>query len=310
MRIRKILLGLVAVVVGLPLLGGLIAVAWISALDRTNGSIVSSGVEREYLLHVPESYDPAAPTPLVISLHAGATWPAHQSNLTRWNRQADREGILVVYPAGNPQLLGVARIWHSFEPGPGLERDVRFVADLIDELQAAYAVDPARIYVDGMSNGGGMAFVLSCALSDRIAAVGLVAPAQSLPSDWCRDARPVPMLAFHGTADELAPYDGGPMGDPFNPVRRVFPAVRGFVADWAERNRCAADPVESPVAHDVTRLEYRDCAEGAGVALYTLRGGGHSWPGGKPPPEWRVGPTNTSIDATAAMWEHFREHSR
>ena len=69
------------------------------------------------------------PTPLVISLHAGATWPAHQRNLTRWDRLADEEGFIVVYPAGN-DLEGVpgasliaSKLWHTFDPGPGLDRD-------------------------------------------------------------------------------------------------------------------------------------------------------------------------------------------
>ena len=55
-------------------------------------------------------------------------------------------------------------------------RDVRFISELIDKLEAAYNIDPARIYANGFSNGGGMAFVLSCTLSDRIAAVGMVGP--------------------------------------------------------------------------------------------------------------------------------------
>ena len=102
MKIRKIILGAAVVVVGLPLAVILIAIVSISALDRTSDSIVSSGETREYLLHVPDSYDRARPTPLVISLHAGATWPAHQMNLSRWNRLADEHGFIVVYPSGSP----------------------------------------------------------------------------------------------------------------------------------------------------------------------------------------------------------------
>src|SRR5207245_3596085 len=44
------------------------------------------------------------------------------------------------------------------------------------------------------------------------------------------------------------------------------------------------------------------------VVLYTIQGGGHSWPGGKPLPQWWVGPTSRSIDATSQMWTFFREH--
>jgi polyhydroxybutyrate depolymerase len=307
MKIRKIILGGAVVVIGLPILGVLTAVVWISVLDRTNGSIVSSGATREYLLHVPHTYDPAEPTPLVISLHGGAAWPAHQKNLSHWNRLADEHGFIVVYPSGTPQLFGIVRIWRT-TPADVMQ-DVHFISALIDTLEAAYNIDPSRIYANGMSMGGSMAFALSCTLSDRVAAIGMVAAAQSLPSSWCTDTRPVPTMAFHGAADPIVPYDGGPLGDPFNPVKPVYPAVRDFVAIWAQRNQCAANPVESTIASDVVRFAYQDCAEGAPVVLFTLLEGGHTWPGGKPLPEWYAGATNTSIDATAALWAFFREHA-
>jgi polyhydroxybutyrate depolymerase len=305
-KLRTIILGAVAILVALPMVALLVGVVWISVLDRSTAAIVSSGEEREYLLYVPESYDPGRPTPLVISLHAGATWPAHQKNLTGWNRLADEKGFIVVYPAG--EKAPVPRIWHSFETGEGLDRDVRFISELIDRLESEYAIDASRVYADGMSNGGAMASVLACVLSDRIAAVGLVAAAQSLPADWCQAARPVPMMAFHGTDDRIVPYDGGALGDPFNPVTQDFAAVREWAAAWARRNGCGDTPSETNVAADVVRTEYPDCAGEASVVLYTLLGGGHSWPGGKPPPEWRVGATNTSVDATTTLWEFYEAH--
>ena len=169
-------------------------------------------------------------------------------------------------------------------------RDVRFIAELIDTLKASYNIDPTRIYADGLSNGGGMAFLLSCTLSDRIAAVGLVASAQFLPWSACQDQRAVPMIAFHGTDDRFAPYHGGTSW-----VARghVFPSIPTFTATWARRNRCGAKPVESAVAADVTRLEYTGCADDADVVLYTIHGGGHTWPGGGPMPEWFAGSTST-----------------
>lgn len=308
MRVRRTILGTIGAVVGLALVLALIAIAWISVLDRISGRIVTAGEEREYLLHVPDSYDPAIPAPLVVSLHAGATWPAQQKNLSGWNRKADANGFIVVYPAGSPQVFNVVRTWHTFDTGAGLERDVEFIRELIDTLGSRYNIDPARVYADGMSNGGGMAFVLACRLSDRIAAVGMVAPAQSLPQDWCTPVRPVPMIAFQGTADPMVPYGGGRLGDPFNPVKPIFPAIRDFVASHAERNRCMAVPIESAVAPGVTRREHVGCAEDASVVLYTISGGGHTWPGGKRLPEWRVGPNSDGIDATSEMWSFFREH--
>lgn len=313
MNTRKIVIGAVVVVIGLPVVLVLIAVVsfyvYFYALNRANGTIVSSGQKREYMLYVPRSYDRTKPTPLVISLHPAATWPATQMEISQWNKVAEEHGFIVVYPSGTTMIGGgggtgvLPKVWRM---GPkSLLADVRFISELIDRLEAAYNIDPARIYVNGFSNGGGMAFALSCALSHRIAAVGTASAAQALPWSWCRDPRPVPLINFHGTAD-LVPYNGGPSPDPFNPL--TFPAVRDWAANWARRNRCGPNPVESAVAADVTRLEYTNCADDAAVVLYTIQGGGHQWPGGKPLPEWIVGPTSRSIDATSLMWAFFREH--
>jgi polyhydroxybutyrate depolymerase len=308
MRVRKIVIGAVLFVVGLPAALALVAAATLHVLNRTNGSIVSSGQKREYLLHVPPGYDRSKPAPLVISLHGVAGWPAQQRNTSGWNRLADEQGFLVVYPSGSD----VPRMWHV-QTGAGLERDVRFISDLIDTLEASYNIDRTRIYANGLSNGGGMAFVLSCSLSGRIAAVGTVAAAQTLPWSWCTDPRPVPMIAFHGTADPMVPYEGGLSTfalapTRFDPHARPFPSVPQWAANWARRNRCATSPVASAVAADVTRLEYTECADDAAVALYTVRGAGHQWPGGKPMPEWMVGRPSNAVDATREMWEFFRRH--
>jgi polyhydroxybutyrate depolymerase len=165
--------GVLTIVIGLPVAFILTAFACFCVMDNTNGTIVSSGVTRRYLLYVPKTYDRSRPAPLVISLHAGAVWPAVEMHISRWNELAEQHGFLVVYPEGSGASFG------GLGPGPQvwpmgprtLGRDVRFISDLIDKLEAEYNIDPTRIYADGMSIGGGMAFRLSCRLSDRIAAV-------------------------------------------------------------------------------------------------------------------------------------------
>jgi polyhydroxybutyrate depolymerase len=300
---RNSTLAVVRVLIGLPVALLLLeAVSW-ALWNRSNGTLVSSGEEREYLLYVPRSYDSAKPTPLVISLHGGAMWPAAQRDTSEWNRVADRHGFIVVYPAGIGGWGRGPRAWHMSRSG--VAKNVRFISDLIDALKAAYNIDSTRVYADGLSNGGGMAFVLSCAMSDRIAAVGLVASAQLLPFEWCTSERAVPMIAFHGTADRATPYHGGTSWVAPN---APFPEIPGWTADWARRNRCGSNPAESAAAPDVTRLEYAGCADDAAVVLYTVEGGGHSWPGGGPLPEWLVGPTNRNIDASSLMWAFYRDH--
>jgi polyhydroxybutyrate depolymerase len=286
---------LIAAILSVPAIVAAFEAVSFYAHNRPNGTLVSAGETRKYELYVPRSYDRAKPTPLVISMHGAGGWPVQQMNLSRWNRVADREGFLVVYPSGLDNRG--PRVWRDV-------RDVRFISELIDKIAASYNVDRDRVYANGFSNGGGMAFVLSCRLSDRIAAVGMVGSAQTLPWSWCRDGRAVPMINFHGTADRMALYDGGQSWVAPAP----FPAVPKWTANWARRNRCAPRPVESRVAADVTRRSYTNCADGADVVLYTIRGGGHTWPGGEPLPEWFTGPTTNSVDASSTMWAFFRAH--
>jgi polyhydroxybutyrate depolymerase len=156
-----------------------------------------------------------------------------------------------------------------------------------------------------MSNGGGMSFVLSCTMSDRIAAVGLVSAGLDPGWSWCPDHRPVPVIAFHGTADPVCLYHGG-----YSKLAGgTSPSIPDFMEKWSRRNQCDPDAVKSAVAVDVTRSQYTNCADGGDVALYTIKGEGHQWPGGKRvAAEWMIGPYSRSIDATRQMWAFFREH--
>ena len=271
--------------------------------NRDNRSILSSGVERTYLLHVPARYDAAKPTPLVLSFHGAGLWGVAQRDLSRWDEVADAEGFIVAYPSA----LGSRgiRVWRV-DPARPNSRDNTFVSALIDSLRAHYNIDTTRIYANGLSNGGGMSFGLSCALSDRIAAVGLVGSAQTEPWHACRDTTAVPMINFHGTDDRFAAYRGGTSW--VLPGEQAFPSQLVWTMKWASRNRCLAPPVDSVIAPDVTRRSYGRCAHDADVVLYTIAGGGHTWPGGGPHPAWFVGKMTRTIDASRIMWQFFRDH--
>ena len=299
-RVGKIVFRTVGCISALLLLavGGLLA--WMHLSDRTNGTLVSSGITRRYLVHVPPNHDISKPVPLVISLHPAASWPAAEMRISGWNTIADQHDFLVVYPAGRD----FPQVW-PMSPQDA-STDALFVSDLIDHLESRFKIDPRRIYVDGISNGAAMAFAVSCRFPSRIAAVGAVAAAESISFDFCGDAAPVPMIAFHGTGDRIAPYHGGKSGDPINP--RQFPAIRDWVADWAKRNRCAPDPVDTRITGEVHRFDYLNCPDQADVILYTIEGGGHSWPGQDDLPEWIVGHTTQDINATQLLWDFYIEH--
>jgi poly(3-hydroxybutyrate) depolymerase len=97
---KKFIVRLLWVVLGLSVSLVLFVAIAFRVANRTNGTIVSAGEERSYLLHVPEGYDPSMPVPLVITIHGFAQWPAHQMRITHWNDLADEYGFIAVYPAG------------------------------------------------------------------------------------------------------------------------------------------------------------------------------------------------------------------
>lgn len=283
-------------ILAVPALFAAASAASFHAKNRNNGEIISSGERREYLLHVPRCV--ARPAPLVISLHGAGGSPALQRTISRWNDLADREGFIVVYPAGRD--TAGPRVWNMTSA-----RDPKYIADLIDKMRAEHDIDPNRIYVNGLSNGGGMSWALSCTMPNRFAAVGMVGAALLLPPACCKSSQPVPVIAIHGLRDNMALYRGGtswvaPHIEPFLP----------FGAAWARRNRCAPAPHDVEVRAGITRREYAACANDASVVLYTLRDGGHTWPGGAELPEWFAGRTIRDFDATAEMWRFFQQHPK
>lgn len=301
--VGKIIARIILILVRIGILLTLVVFGVYFWSNKTNGSLESSGQRRTYLLYVPESYNPSMPTPLVLSFHGFAEWPAHQMQTSRWNALADQYGFLVVYPSGTrfPKRWVI-----TSQPGSTAspEIDIQFISDLIDQLARDYNIDQSRIYANGLSNGGGMSTMLGCKLSERIAAVGSVAGAYLIAPEDCTPARPVPLIAFHGTADPIVPYQGGPSSSFHLP----FPAVEEWIESWALRNGCDLPAEALPGGVQVNGIRYPGCAENAAVNFYSIQGGGHSWPGGEPLPEWIVGETNQEIDATELMWEFFSQY--
>jgi polyhydroxybutyrate depolymerase len=299
-RIIKVVLTILGACAAIPITG----IALFEAVNRTNGKIVSSGEMRRYLIHVPDSYDPAKPTPLVFNIHGFAQWPANQQHISKWNDLADKERFIVVYPMGTQFPLR----WNSHLPidiSPETQKDVTFFVDMIEKFSREYNIDPDRIYASGLSNGGGMAFVLSCTLSDRIAAIGTVAGAYTYPWEACMRQRPVPLIAFHGLVDQVVPYYGGYAKS----ISYHLPSISEWIAEYARRNGCIEEN-SLPINDKVTGVHYTCCDQHADVIFYTIRDGGHSWPGGNPLPKFIVGNTSQDIDATHLMWEFFKAHPR
>jgi polyhydroxybutyrate depolymerase len=152
-------------------------------------------------------------------------------------------------------------------------------------------------------------------LSSRIDGIAPVSGEEYLAP--CR-GRPVPIIAFHGTADPILPYKGGGLNATTIANNNFYkghepaglPAPLGIDASmklWAEHNGCDPKPVETKVAAHVVRREWQHCE--APTVLYVVEGGGHAWPG-KPFPQFesQFGTGTTEIDATNLMFRFFFDH--
>ena len=137
---RTMVIGLLWGLLSLPVAVALWEAVSFYVLNASNATLVSAGRNRDYLLFVPNNYDSAKPTPLVISMHGAAMWGAAQKDTSQWNTMADREGFIVVYPSGAKG--NGPRHWD--------EEDVTFISELIDTLEADYNIDQARIDADGI----------------------------------------------------------------------------------------------------------------------------------------------------------------
>lgn len=260
-------------------------------------TISSSGLDRTSRVHVPSTYDPAQAMPVVLNFHGFTSNDWQEQMLGLMNKKADNEHFIAVHPKG----LGTPASWNAgkccgeFSVGEDAN-DVKFVSDLLDELEARLCVDTHRVFVTGMSNGGFFSHRLACELSTRIAAAAPVAGVLGIES--CTPARPIPIMQFHGTLDPLVPYNGS--GFPTH-----FPSVPDTLSDWAKRNGCSATPNETFRKNEAHCARYAPCTNDAVVELCTVDGGGHTWPGGVPIP---VGYTTYALNATDRMWDFFTAH--
>lgn len=289
-------------------------------------AIEHGGRSRHYVLHVPsaptvqaiDASAPPAPAPraLVVSLHGGGGHAEGVANQTGFSALADREGFVVVYPDG------VDKGWNDGRagvPSTAVKEnvdDVGFLTAVLDDVARRVSIDPGRVFVNGISNGAFMSARFACERSSRVAAIGLVAGSMGpelLAS--CKLSRPVSVIAFLGTADPLVPYEGG--------VVHLGPFERGQTASAADsirafrtQNGCGAIrsmavPDADPADGTTARAEASLCAERTSVELYTIEGGGHTWPGGKAYlPARIVGKVSRDVDATATMWAFFVAHGR
>jgi len=258
------------------------------AIVRGDRTLTSGGRTRRFRLVVPET---TGPSPLVLNIHGLVETPVLQEYYSGMDARARERGMVVAYPQG------VGNSWNAGKCcGRAIDEhvdDVRFLRDLVREIESEICIDKARIYATGMSNGAMMSYRLACEASDVFAAIAPVAGADAFPD--CKPKRPVPILAFNGTGDPLVRWEGS--WPDLEPARKT-------VANWRERNRCTAQPATLYRQGDAA-CEAPRCA--ADTISCVIDGGGHTWPGAIIFPF--LGHTSSDLDGTSTMLDFFLDHT-
>ncbi|GGI15766.1 alpha/beta hydrolase family esterase [Oxalicibacterium faecigallinarum] len=270
--------------------------------------LISSDQQRSYQLLDASRHSSA---PLIIVLHGGGG--NGDSMIQRWRAKAMREGLIIAAPngAGRTARMGT---WNAGgccgEAMSSHHEDVAFVADVVADVKRIAAVDPSRIYVTGMSNGGMLTHRVAIALSDQLAGAAVVAGAMF--GDEPSPRSPVPILIMHGMADSIVAFEGG-----MSPKRLVaraqskpFKPVQYSVEFWRRANGCGSAPAVV-INDDVTVESNTSCRDNSSVFFYRLRSADHTWPGktsmNTPALEQRP---YDAIDATDVIWDFFKSNHR
>jgi polyhydroxybutyrate depolymerase len=247
---------------------------------RIEQTIDVAGVERSYVLDVPDTLKPGEPAALLFDFHGighsgGGVW-----QVSGFRALAPRERFITVYPDG--LQVSFTRGDRNFS-GPGWEirtfdrnRDIDFTLAMLDRLEADYCIDRARVFSTGFSNGAYFSHVLGCTHADRFAAVAPVSGGWLGP--WaCKPPRAVPVLIQHGTEDD---------------VIDVAEARRAHDA-WLEIDACpkAASPASAADASGIGCTTSGACRDGA-VVEYCEGPFAHRWP----------------ASATERVWTFLKAH--
>jgi polyhydroxybutyrate depolymerase len=238
------------------------------------------GGDRPTFLHVPDDYDPAEPTPLLVVLHGYGANSYLQLAFTRFRELPETENVLMVAPDGVVGDDG-QQSWHvgDYCCGHHDTDDLGYIVGLVEEISSVWNVDRDRVYVFGHSNGGNMSYYLGCEAADVFA--GVLSLAGPTPEEGCTPTEPVSILHVHGTEDVNVKFEGGnySTGNP-------YPGAMAGLEEWADHDGCGSEWEEGSEALDLDQsvdgaetrtLRNTTCpSSNLNLELWTMEGSTHT----------------------------------
>lgn len=241
-----------------------------SYYSNTNAqTLVHDGINREYVLYIPNSYDGTSAVPLMLNFHGFGGSASDYMQDADMRSLAESDTFILVYPQGSS--LDGSSHWNACPSGGDNKSDADdfgFIESMITEISSQYNVDMERIYAAGYSNGGMMAYGLANYKSDLIAAVASVS---GVMLDCIGPtSHPMPVVHLHGTSDGVLPYNGG----------NDWNSAQSTLDYWINFNNTTTNPTVSSDNNGGMTIEHYVYDQGdslVSVEHYKYIGGDHIW---------------------------------
>jgi polyhydroxybutyrate depolymerase len=274
------------------------------------------GRERTYLLHIPVGLHENETVPLVFVFHGGGGNGSGMASLTKFDKLADREGFIAVFPDG------VGNSWNDGRQNLASEAyllnvdDVGFVDAMIETISLEFPVDRKKIYATGISNGATFCHFLAAQRASTFAAIAPVAGGLAIPfNEQFNPDDSVSVLIIQGTDDPLVPYNGGQIA---GGNRGAIISTDDTVELWVQNDGCSNIPLEEELPNIdlydsclATQYTWSNGHADSAVVLLKIEGGGHTWPGGAQYlPRSIIGRVCEDFDATEVIWSFFKDHPK
>lgn len=277
------------------------------------------GVNRDYLLHIPEDYRQGDRLPLVIALHGAFSNARAFERQTGFSLLADREGFIVAYPSGGFGLFGFLKHWNAGhccgKAAADNVDDVGFLLAVIDDIKDRLPIDTTRIYMTGFSNGGALTYRFAAEKTDILAAAAPMAASAGGRAGkddpfWVipQPADKLPMMVFHATDDPNVPFKGGI--SPKKGGEREYLSVEESLDIWIRANNCNPEAKAEMLYGGNVHKSTWDENQPYEISLYAIDCWGHKWPGRFFTDRLNTDNPLKGFDAAEIIWEFFKRHRK
>jgi polyhydroxybutyrate depolymerase len=226
-------------------------------LTPTAGTVTKTLGSRTYNVNVPAGLTGTS-VPLLLSLHGFGSTGSQDEQFTGWSPYAAAHNFIVSYPQARPSQYG-----GGWDPYTANSEDVAFLRNVVADISSQWCINPARVYVDGWSNGAVMSQRMACAAPDVFAAsssYGGGTPTMAGFATPCQPSRPISVALFAGQFDF------------------TYAGLSQNASEWRAADNCSATAVHTVDSYGTS--DAFPCAAGTTLLTRVVSNTSHNWPFG------------------------------